>query len=543
MLGHNALSETPISTATEAVLITLRGSAELWVAFRPGSATLRASSELRLNADTRIFAATEDYISRPSDAIPNRLFAGTMRQALRFNRAIRGGMAFDGFSMGLGEAILTNADGAYDGLARTHAMDGRSLIIRLGGAASAYDTFGVVFAGQSTGFLAKGEEFIVELRDNAYLLDVPASATTFAGTGGLEGGEDLKGRRRPRAFGYVQNVTPAALTQNTTLVHSVGTGAAKAIPAVYVRGAPLLKGPDFPTYEALVASTVEKGYFNTCLAQSLFRPAFTLSEDIGQYTADVEGEMLDGNLAASTPDIIELLARGAAGVLLDQASFARVRSLQSAPVGYYLPPGDETTISQAMTALMRGVGGWAGFRRNGRLEVGILQAPKGDPNAPRVTDIEIITIEPEALPDGIDPPPYRMRAAYALNWTVRTDSFAGSVSEERRTFLREAFRISTPVEDAAIRRNHPLAPDPEVLPSFFRDEADAVKECRRQLRLWRDARSLYRMSLRVAPFVTDLGREMHVTYPRWDLTEGRSLVVVEVDEDTENNIVEVLAYG
>ena len=543
MLGHSALAEAPIGAADNAIRITLTGTADLWALLKPGTATLRASASLAVSADNRILAASDDYISRASDRIANRLFAGTLRQALRFNRSIMGGAGFEGFSLGLGEAILTNAGGEYDGLVGSHAFDGRHVVIRLGDADSAHDTFGVVFSGQSTCYHVNGEEFVLELRDNAYLLDVPASAETFAGTGGIEGGEDLKGRRKPRPFGVCENVPAVALTPNTSLLFAVGSGRVQAIPAVYVRGSKIVPAQDHATPDALAAATIANGTYHTCLAKAVFRLKEIPVSDLGQVTADVDGELLDGAHAQTTADIVALLARGASGVVIDAASFARTRAMQPAPISYYLQTGDEATIAQVIATLMRGIGGWGGFRRNGQFEIGIVQAPKGDPAATRVSDIEIISINREPLPDAIDPPPYRMRAAWGRNWTVQTDSLAGSVSADRLAWLKESFRVSEPVEDATIRVNHPLAQDPAVLPTFFRYEADARKEARRQLVLWRGITSLYRIQLRIAPFSVDLGKELHVTYPRWDLASGKSFALSEVDEDTENTIVEVLAYG
>ena len=40
------------------------------------------------------------------------------------------------------------------------------------------------------------------LRDAGSKLDVPVSTNVYAGTGDVEGGSDLEGKRKPKAFGY-----------------------------------------------------------------------------------------------------------------------------------------------------------------------------------------------------------------------------------------------------------------------------------------------------------------------------------------------------
>lgn len=542
MFGTYALGEAPYGFGESALRVDLYGEARIEVAVQMGRADLRGAASLRVNADNRILAASDDYTSTPGDRIPNRLFAGTLRQALRFSRSILGGADFGSYTLGLGEAILTNADGAYDHLVGTHAFDGRPVTIRLGDASDPHDRFGVVFSGQSTGSAVDDDELVIELRDNGYLLEVPASAETFAGTGGIEGGEDLKGRRKPRSFGFCANVMPASLTPATTLLFAVGYRAVRAIPAVYVRGVKLQLGQDHPTVAALEAATIADGFYHTCLAKALFRLETHNATEAGQITADVEGELLDGALGAHTAAVVEILARDA-GVTVDRTSFERIGAEQPAPIGYYLGVGDESTIAVVMSRLMASVGGWVGFRRAGTLEVGILRGPVGDPLAPRFDDVDIVTIDRDRLPDALEPPPYRLRGIYARNWTLQSDGLSGSVTTERRAALAEAYQISEPAQSDAVKLNHPLAQDPPPFDAYFRDAADARAEAWRRLRLYRANRSLYRMQLRTAPFGLDLGREVFVTYPRWDLPKGKALRIVSVDEDTENNIVEVVAYG
>ncbi|KTR07480.1 hypothetical protein NS365_04120 [Aureimonas ureilytica] len=542
MLGIAPIGSLPLSTLPEPSA-RLEGRAAFTPGYKAVSAALIGSARLVVNADNRLFAATEDFISRTSDRIPSRLFAGTVRQALRFTRSLLGGGAFSAYTVGLGEMILNNASGEYDHLIGTHAVDGRRVTVKLGGAGDAYDSFGVIFDGQSTGWHVDDAELIVDLRDFGYQMEVPASPNTYAGTGGVEGGTDLKGKRKPLALGTVSNVTPADLTATTSLVFQVHDGPVAAIPAVYVRAAKLALDADYPTLAALLAAAIPQGRYATCLALGLFRLRFLLDDDRGMVTADVLGAAPRGAHLSHTAEIVRHLAEATAKVSrINAASFARVAALQPAPVGLYVEPGSEVTVAELCARLMRGIGGWVGFRRAGDLEVGILTAPSGDPKA-SFGDVEIIRINRETLPDAIDPPAWRYRIGYALNWTVQDgDRLADGITDERRAWLREAWRIAEASSDR-VKVNHPLAQDPPMAEAYFRDEADARAEARRWLNLYRSSRSLYRATLKTQPFGLDLGDVIRLTYPRWDLADGKALRIVSLDEDTENNVVEVVAYG
>lgn len=544
MFGIATFGEVGFSARPD-VKTALVGRATFLPGYKRIKTDLVGRARLRTNVDNRIFAATDDFTSRPTDAVAGRLFAGTVRQPLRFTRSIVGAGDFSSLTLGLGEAILSNASGEYDRLIGTHALDGRALRIKLGGADDAYDSFGTIFDGQSTGYRVDGREFIVDLRDNAYRLEVPASPNTYAGTGGIEGREELKGRRKPRAFGKLLNVTPASLSPASTSLYQVNDGPVQAITAVYVRGVAMTLQADYATPEALIAADVDGGKYGTCLAAGIFAVTANSGER-GMVTADVEGDATGGVYVSTTADILRRLVEGTAGVTaFDEASLVALNTAYPDAIGYYVGPGEDIWISAIVERLMGALGGWGGFRRNGRFEVGVLRAPIGTSIA-RFTDIVIVDIDRDALPDSIEPPAWRYRMAYGRNWTVQDeDALAGSVQEDeaRVAFLAEPYRIADPAEDPRIKINHPLAQDPAVLEGFFAEAAPAAAEALRRLRFFRSARSLYRMTLKTQPYRLDLGSEIHVTYPRWDLKAGKSLRVVEIDEDAENNMTEIRAFG
>jgi len=51
------------------------------------------------------------------------------------------------------------------------------------------------------------------------------------------------------------------------------------------------------------------------------------------------------------------------------------------------------------------------------------------------------------------------------------------------------------------------------------------------------------MQLPASVLVLDLGDVIEVTYPRWDLSNGKLMTVVEINEDAAAMRFEVVAYG
>jgi hypothetical protein len=127
----------------------------------------------------------------------------------------------------------------------------------------------------------------ISIRDNAFKLDVPASLNVYGGTGSADGTADMAGKRKPLAFGVVNNITPAQVNP-ANLTYQVHDGAVNAIPAVYDSGY-ALSGPDadYASYAALAAATITNGHYATAKAVGLFRLG---SAPNGLITCDVQGD-------------------------------------------------------------------------------------------------------------------------------------------------------------------------------------------------------------------------------------------------------------
>jgi hypothetical protein len=222
-------------------------------------------------------------------------------------------------------------------------------------------------------------------------------------------------------------------------------------------------------------------------------------------------------------------------------SFSAIETIQPADIGYWMGPDDTTTVSDVIAHLMHGVGGWGGYRRDGRFEVNIFLKPAGTPTD-LYDETDIIDIKREPLPGALTPQPWRQRVAYQRAWTTQTD-LAGGVSATRKSFVAEPYRLAT-ASDNSIITNHPFAQDPDPIQAYFKNQADAQIEANRRMALYNGAAALYRLQVPAQRALRrNLGEVISVTFPRWDLPTGRLLTVVEMSENAQGNTFEVVAYG
>jgi hypothetical protein len=522
MFASEAFAEYALSDAFWSARVSLYG---------PGSVTI--------SREFRIFSATSEFVTKDSDTLASTPFFGTLVQPLQFTRSLLGADIIGNFSTGTGELQLSNTDGGYDFLIQGSAIDGRSIVIKIGREGDAYNNFYTIFNGTASDWIVAEDVVKVSLVDKAYLLSVTIQPNLYAGTGSLEGTTDLLGKRKPRCFGYVRNISPP-LVIPASLLYQVNDGSIQAITAVYDRGVPLTFNADYSTSAALLAATIPSGNYATSLALGLFRLNNTPT---GTITADVSGDNNGGFVSTSANIVRRILATSTVadpqGLYLP--SFTSVNAAQAADIGFYVAPDDTNTIADAISNIMGAVGGWGGFRRSGQFEVGIFKTPAGAmPNA-LFDRTDVLQISREALPTALSPPPYRFRCAYQHNWTVQTD-VAGSVSASLRSFLAQADRYSDST-NLTVKTDHPFAHDRNPIPSYFNNQADAQAESDRLLALYQSKAALYRFTVGVQPFALDLGDIVNLTYPRWDLTVGKNLRVVEITEHAVDNTIEVVGYG
>ena len=447
---------------------------------------------------TTLYAASGSYRTKPTDVPANENFVHALSDPGSLGVSVYRDGATGGYgTLEVGQLKLVNSDGRFDHWI-DYGFDGRDVILRLYREGVSHQLMPILFRGTVDGPPEITRDALtLRLRDKAHVLEVPACPRLYGGgnipPNGVDGlASDLKGKRKPRCYGRVLNMSPEQV--NTSLqIFQVHDGAVADITAVYQKGAPFTKHNDYPNNAALQAATVPSGNYATCFAEGLFRLNTTID---GQITADVTEGATAGLRTAG--QIIKRIAL-AAGLGADEISATDLVTLdaqQSATVGIHLT--GEVTAREAISLVAESIGAFAVFDSQGVLRMGRLSEPTGAPPL-ILNDGQVLDIQRQAQRDG-DLPNYLVTLNHTRNWTVQSSDIAGSVSADRRNFLKDEFR-RTYAEAPSVKLKHKLSPA-ITASSLLVDEDNATDgpaqaEASRLLALYRVRRDLLEVKLHI----------------------------------------------
>lgn len=457
-----------------------------------------------------------------------------------------------------GEIVLANIDGALDGWL-DYGFDGRAVTIRTGRASAAYPGgWTTVLTGTIEAIEADSEKLILRLRNKQYRLDAAVCSTVYGGTNVLPAGvdgtsNDLKGQRRPRIFGQVQNISPPCVN-TAKLTYEVGV--CLGITMVYDRGVALTIGAVYATVAAMESAVPVAGSFITCPAFGYFRLGSTPS---GQITADAVQGAADAN--RTTSKIIEQLALSV-GITAGEISNDDIASLDAAnpaTVGIWLQ--DETTALDAMDQVAASIGSGYGFDRTGVLRQWRLTPPSADDqnlwddvtSFDAVVSIDALTGLPQVLineqqvasierrPSRDNSiPAWRYTVNYNKNFTPQPDA-AGSVSAERRAWLTQAFR-SEIAENAAIKDKHLMA-DELVSDSLLISPVAAQAEAARRLNMYSSRRDIIDITVPLETLTIEMLGNVKLTYARFGCAAGKYFRLIGIRYELAANRVILTMWG
>ena len=456
-------------------------------------------------------------VTGASDTPAHTLYEARIIEPMSFQRSMFQSGKVGGLSRtNFGQLVLNNADAGLDALAG-YAFDGRAITIKVGAATDAFSAYSTIFTGTADSIEFDDTVVRVRLRDLQLLFDAVVQGTLYAGTGGTDGGDDLKGKPKPLTFGAVKNISPVRVDP-ANAIYQVHDGQIEAISAVYDNGA-----------------TVSASDYTTDLTNG----RFTLdSASTGQITCDVQGSKTGGTYVSSVANIIERIVKDFGGLTsgdLDASSFTALQSANSSVVGIFLRT--PTRIQPVLDALANSIGAFFGFSRAGKFIVGRVDAPASSADE-TYTEKEILEIN--RLATAI--PPFRTVVRHTLNNTVqRSDRLASGVTAARRAFLEEQFREEV-VTDTAVQTKH-LEAGVLAVATLLTVAANAATEATRLQALYGTERDVYRVKLKIQPFARDLNDTVEIKFPRYSLDSGKKFRVVGLTENAARNEVDLELWG
>ena len=451
----------------------------------------------------------------------------------------RGGVGGTGVPT-FGRTTVKIGDGDHDAVTAMN-WDGRPVTIYLGAQSFAFEDFQAIFKGTAQEVLWNESELSITLRDGSARLDVPIQQMLYAGTGGLEGGEDLKNQPKPLAYGSPRNISPV-LVDRTNLIYQFHERQAQGVTAVYDRGVALTKagaGLNDITQLGLASIydwTPIAGQFITDLSRGLIRVA---AEPDGTLTADVQGDAV-GSFAQTTGAIVRRILSSKAGLIdpddLEPSAFQQLDLANSAPISYYVRDGGSTVVN-VINELMPPIGGFWRFTWQGTFTVGVLAF-----QTPVLTLQDDHHLQEYARVET-DVPLWRVKIGYAKSWTVQSqeDLDKSSAPAAIKDFVAQEFRYAE-ASDATVRARRLLA-DELTVPGWFDLQSDAQAEADRQLALFSADRHRYDVVVTEYQFRAQAGHTAKLQLPRFGLASGRDFLVLGITEQTNGQRTTLRLWG
>lgn len=193
------------------------------------------------------------------------------------------------------------------------------------------------FVGKVESFSLRGLTMTLGAKVDEEPFGVDVLTQTYAGTTGAEGPADLKNKTKPLVIGWVQNVEPVLINATDSVYQFSAYGPIEQVTTLYERGAANLGAAvaDYANYAALVAASIPRGRWATCLAQGMIRlgaPAY------GVITADVKGHRVGATTPRLSGQIISALASiaGVSSSLLHTSSLDAMDANKPYPAGLVL---------------------------------------------------------------------------------------------------------------------------------------------------------------------------------------------------------------
>lgn len=478
-----------------------------------------------------LFFGSHDFVSSPADKNPHRYYAAAALQPLTLSRSVAGGgFLANRVATAAGRCRLITGDtNALQPFYRGASTDGRSIKVMGVVEGQTLDNAVTLFDGVMDRILFSEKEVEIPVRGRERLIEAPVQSGRYEGTGGVEGGDDLKGKYKPLALGYSWDVEPVYLG----LVGGLHTFQVSSDPALPINDVPSVRIDGVSVTK--VGSSPSAGEYSINTSTGLLTLGGALG---GTLRCHVEGYVNNGAIVSAPSDIILSVLTDFAGVSnsrIDYSSFARFRQAQAADYGIWIgtaPRSARAVISE----IMAGAAGYGGFNRADKFQLFQLQNPA---NAVRAdfdrTNSTITKVQGAAI---IDPPPWYLSVGWRKNESPTTQIADGATEAERRFMALQYREAADSNDDIALKF---ASSKPVFVPANFRQESDALAEAARLLALYRD-KGLWRVKTGSVSRSLDIGQTVTLTNEQFNLNKRLGTIVgYDLDFRRRETVLEVFA--
>jgi hypothetical protein len=487
--------------------------------------------------------ASAGFVSAASDSAALAFYEPRIMGEIEIGQSAADAVAVGGrVALTVSEIALADGDGFSADLARYGGADGRAVrVLSLPVASQRASDFGGTLAGAAVPFIGvlrsidRTGEFTarIALNDLTERMATPLQPTLYQGTGGQEGGAELKGKPKPVTLGQVFNIAPVFLGNVDLGAGSLPTyqshwRAVESHDVVRIRGV---------AQAIITAGTPTVGQARDWPALGMFQLGGAPDGDV---TADLRGDNAP-IYCNSTGTILRRMLESLGGAFglteFDEDSWGFAEIDLPGVIGFYQGATAVSSLSAA-EEILSGSGAMLSGSRGGKLRL-------ADPLATDAAQFDlpsacILACEPLPLPASLRPLP----RAIAVRWQrnhAPLSNIAGAVAAADRQRLGQEGSFAR-AESALITSR--VAQQREIsFPAAYWNESEALARAEK----WR---TLLEAGPRMVRVVTDrllgqveIGHIGRITYPAFGLDNGFAGVVVGWRESLAARRLEITLWG
>jgi hypothetical protein len=482
-----------------------------------------------------VYLSDTGFTSTPSDSPADTYWEKRLDVPLEVRSSLFEGSAIGGRTeITYGAVTIANNDGVFD-VFGTYDWGGRRIEIYWTQVSRpVFNDFALIFSGTLERCIL-GDVISFDIRDTQVLLDQPFQIATFAGTGGVEGPTELKGRRKPRLLGYARQFEPI-LINAALLIYSYGSTQSGGVISASDGGLALTAGTNHADYATLAAATVAPGAYHTCNALSLVRLGASLGSIL---TLEADGVQVGGTVLRKFADIMQYVADTDTTLSASDFATGTVTAANTAmpqSLGYWYDGTSDPTIRNVLDFMAQSVLAYYSIDISGKIVIGRFESPTGAASY-EFTSRDLFSIEPTPADRRLK------RQVFNFNRRHRPLTTSESVASLSDTVREALAREWEQIEylDSAVATSALLATD-ETLDTAFVSSAEATTEATRRVNLFGPIRQTFRISVPLVAGVR-VGQIVNITYNRYNLNAGKKFVILLADPDSTEETIEMDIWG
>jgi hypothetical protein len=426
----------------------------------------------------------------------------------------------------VGMMTIQLSDGYFDAVVN-QSWDTRDVTISAGLTTVPISQYRVILRTQTEHVEWDLDELNITLRDQSILFDRTIQENTYAGTGGYEGTEGIKGNIKPLIFGFVAHASPVLLDPNLNL-YQFNDGPSHQSTSIEVRQGGIVMGTWIPDTNLLTWSPTPADVSNGALRVDFTRGMFRLAAPPEGVITFTKHGVTDVPISGQLPDIIRaIISRRIPEITIDTQAFDFHKSALPHSYGLYIR--ESRSVGDVIRDLCAPTNNLVSLTRLNVLTIRQITRTSARAFITNSSIAENSSLSRRNAPT----PASQYRMSYEKTWTVLDDSqlLGAAVNDPvvRHVMLDEFRWNQFPVAgtDQPGLKRYDSSKSVELTTTHLVAYNELVMEI-----VLRDysQRDLYDITVVGFSFLFEVGETVLIQLERWGMHVPRSMIIVAITE-------------